>query len=200
MRYCRRFRASLPALNRKEDTLRNRIRRRLTFANVTSVLALFIALGGSSYAAIKIDGRDIRNATITGTKIKRGTLQAQHFKAGQMPRGARGLTGARGATGAAGARGPAGPAGATNVRTRFVDSPIPANNGVNATAECRPGERLTGGGAFSTNIGATDSYDMGGYPEPQQQDVVPTKWTHGVWNDSDDADGVLRVYAICAAP
>jgi hypothetical protein len=33
------------------------MRQRLTFANVTSVIALFVALGGSSYAAVKIDGK-----------------------------------------------------------------------------------------------------------------------------------------------
>jgi hypothetical protein len=31
----------------------SRARSRLTFANVVSVLALFVALGGSSYAAVK---------------------------------------------------------------------------------------------------------------------------------------------------
>ena len=31
-----------------------RIRDRLTYANVTATLALFIALGGSSYAALKL--------------------------------------------------------------------------------------------------------------------------------------------------
>jgi exoribonuclease II len=33
----------------------NRIRARLTFANVVSVLALFFALGGSAYAAFVVN-------------------------------------------------------------------------------------------------------------------------------------------------
>ena len=33
--------------------------RRLTFANVTSCLALFVALGGASYAAIKLPANSV---------------------------------------------------------------------------------------------------------------------------------------------
>ena len=36
--------------------LLHRLRDRLTYANVMSTLAVFIALGGSSYAAIKVSG------------------------------------------------------------------------------------------------------------------------------------------------
>jgi hypothetical protein len=177
------------------------MRQRLTFANVTSVIALFVALGGSSYAAVKIDGKQIKNGTITGAKIKRGSLKAMHFKAGQLPVGARGRAGARGATGAMGPRGLIGPAGATNVRYRFVDQAVPANNSVSATAECKPGERLTGGGSYTSNLLYSDTTEFNGYPEqPPQPDAPPTKWTGGVFNDSADTDGVLRVFAICAAP
>lgn len=181
--------------------MRSRFRQRLTFANVTSLLALFVALGGSSYAAVTISGSQIRNGTITGAKIKSGTLQAKHFKAGQLQRGARGRTGLRGATGPAGPRGAAGPAGATNVRYRYVEERVPANSGINATAECKPGERLTGGGSYTANLLYSDTVELSGYPEPPAQpDAAPTKWIGGVFNDSADADGVLRVFAICAAP
>jgi hypothetical protein len=79
-------------------------RRRLTYANVTSTLALVIAIsGGTAFAATKlITGRQIAKGTITATNIKSGSLLSKDFKKGQIPRGAIGATGATGATGAAG--------------------------------------------------------------------------------------------------
>jgi hypothetical protein len=38
---------------------RSTIGPKLTYANVTATLALFIALGGSSYAAVKLTGKDV---------------------------------------------------------------------------------------------------------------------------------------------
>jgi hypothetical protein len=47
---------------------------RLTYASVMSTMAVFIALGGSSYAAIKINGSSIRNRSISATKLRYDTL------------------------------------------------------------------------------------------------------------------------------
>lgn len=97
--------------------------RPLTYANVTSTLALIVALGGTSYAAATITGKDIRDRSVanrdlsanavTSGKVRDRSLLAKDFKTGQLPAGARGATGAPGATGAAGAAGPAGATGAT---------------------------------------------------------------------------------------
>ena len=38
------------------------VRARLTYANVMATAAVFIALGGSSYAALKVTGRTSRTA------------------------------------------------------------------------------------------------------------------------------------------
>lgn len=56
------------------------LRDRVTYANVTSTLALFIALGGSSYAALKISGAEIKAHTITGKNIKRNSLGRRQIK------------------------------------------------------------------------------------------------------------------------
>jgi len=75
-------------------------------------LALFVALGGTSFAAA--NALVPRNSVGTKQVIDRSLLR-KDFKLGQLPRGARGPAGARGApgpTGLAGPGGPAGPAGA----------------------------------------------------------------------------------------
>lgn len=48
--------------------------KRLTYANVMSTLAVFIALGGSSYAAYSISGSSIKDRSITGRKIRHNSL------------------------------------------------------------------------------------------------------------------------------
>ena len=47
---------------------------RLTYANVMSTLAVFIALGGSSYAAVTISGSSIKNRSIPAKKLKRNSI------------------------------------------------------------------------------------------------------------------------------
>ena len=42
------------------------LRSRLTYANVMSTLAVFIALGGSSYAAVSLNGRDLKHRSVPG--------------------------------------------------------------------------------------------------------------------------------------
>jgi hypothetical protein len=67
------------------------LRSRLTYANVMSTLAVFIALGGSSYAAVKISGKDLKHRSVPGTKIKRNSLtgvEIRESKLGRVPRAA----------------------------------------------------------------------------------------------------------------
>ena len=52
----------------------SRIRDKLTYANVMSTVAVFVALGGSSYAALTITGRDVKNSSLTYRDLKRNTL------------------------------------------------------------------------------------------------------------------------------
>lgn len=53
-----------------------------------ATIALFVALGGSSFAAIKISGGQIKNHTISGKKLRRNTLgggQIKESKLGTVP-------------------------------------------------------------------------------------------------------------------
>jgi len=59
-------------------------RQRLTYANVMATLAVFIALGGSSYAALKVTGRDVRNGSLTYRDLKRNTLSGSRIKESRL--------------------------------------------------------------------------------------------------------------------
>src|SRR5215211_7222554 len=68
---------------RREPMLTN-LYRRLNYANVVATLALFIALGGSSYAVTKISGSQIRNNSVAGKKLKRNTLGGKRIKESRL--------------------------------------------------------------------------------------------------------------------
>jgi hypothetical protein len=62
----------------------DQIRRRLTYANVMSTLAVFIALGGSSYAALGLTGRDIRDGTLTGRDLRANSIGGKRVKEARL--------------------------------------------------------------------------------------------------------------------
>ena len=64
----------------------DKLRQRLTYANVMATIAVFIALGGSSYAAFTISGSDIKNRSIAGKKLKRNTLTSKQIRESRLSR------------------------------------------------------------------------------------------------------------------
>jgi hypothetical protein len=60
------------------------IRRRLTYANVMATLAVFIALGGSSYAALTITGRNVKNGSLTFRDLRRDALGGSRIKESRL--------------------------------------------------------------------------------------------------------------------
>ncbi len=125
-----------------------RIRPRLTFANVVSVIALFVALGGSATAALLVTGRNVKNSSLTGADIRNsslgtqdirnGTLLARDFKAGQLPIGATGPQGIPGPSGAGGAAGPAGRDGAAVILHAAGTDDLTVPAGESRTYELAP--------------------------------------------------------------
>jgi len=90
-------------------------RQHLTYANVMATIAVFLALGGGAYAAVKLPAksvgtRELKSGAVTKSKISAQALRALAGKPGA--RGAAGATGVAGPTGATGPTGPAGPTGA----------------------------------------------------------------------------------------
>jgi hypothetical protein len=69
--------------------MKNRIRNRLTYANVTATLALFVALGGSSYAAVRLSGDDLRAHSLTARNYRKDSVTGAAVKEktlGTVPR------------------------------------------------------------------------------------------------------------------
>jgi hypothetical protein len=72
-----------------------------------ATIALFVALGGTSYAALKITGKQVKDNSLTGRDIKNlkspdvsnGSLLAKDFKGGELPQGPQGPQGLTGAPG-----------------------------------------------------------------------------------------------------
>jgi hypothetical protein len=64
--------------------MHHKLRQRLTYANVMSTLAVFIALGGSSYAALKISGRNIDNRSIPAKKLKRNSITGREVRESRL--------------------------------------------------------------------------------------------------------------------
>ena len=58
----------------------DKVRNRLTYANVMSTIALFVALGGSSYAAMQINSGDIQNNSVRGVDVRNRTLSERDIR------------------------------------------------------------------------------------------------------------------------
>jgi hypothetical protein len=182
------------------------MRRHLTYANVVSTLCLFIALGGTSYAAIKVTGKAVKDGTLTGADVRDNSLKSSDIsglRAGDFSGPSRGAAGPRGATGP---EGPRGAAGATNVIMRRGELyPIEAGLNSNAIVYCRAGERAIAGGA-----------EWGAPPTPGQQSLVAsTPWVTGIVGNPDGGvptgwfvagsnttatQKQLRAWVVCASP
>lgn len=62
----------------------DRIRRNLSYANVMATLAVFIALGGTSYAALQLTGRDIKDGSLTGRELQRNSIGGGPIKESRL--------------------------------------------------------------------------------------------------------------------
>ena len=130
-------------------------------ATVVAYLALFVALGGTSYAALTItgknvknsslSGRDVKNSSLTAADVKNGSLLARDFRAGQLPsgpQGAQGDQGPKGDAGAQGQKGDTGSPGISGLEEVNAVSAFDSNTTKFATAYCPEGKRVIGGGAY----------------------------------------------------
>jgi hypothetical protein len=100
-----------------------RVGRRLSYANLVSSMALFIALGGTSYALTlprnSVGAAQIRRGAVHASEVRSGAIRSSDVRdrslgVRDLSRAARSsLRGQTGATGAPGSAGPPGPSGVT---------------------------------------------------------------------------------------
>lgn len=113
-----------------------RIRTHMNPASLMALVALFVALGGVSYAAVKIDGKDLKKASVPGSKlvngavtnakVKKGSLGADRLSANARSalKGNAGPQGPQGAQGPEGKAGAQGPAGTAVAYAQINDAPL----------------------------------------------------------------------------
>lgn len=92
-------------------TMKRLLRHRPSPAMIVALVALFVAMGGGAYAAIKlpknsVGSKQIKKNAVTSTKVKNGSLRAGDFRKSSLPKGAQGPAGPTGPIGPTGARGP----------------------------------------------------------------------------------------------
>jgi hypothetical protein len=198
-------------------------RKHMTFANVISVLALFLALGGTGYAALKlpknsVGAKQIKRNAINSAKVRNRSLKVVDFGPGQLPVGAAGPTGATGRTGPTGPRGPAGTNGTNgtngtfgSVTTQFEQAASDLANGANGNYDvyCPAGQVGIGGGgrgddtlSEETIITNTRPAISSSNPEPPLAGQGFKGWRITVVNPvGGTASGVRpEVWAVCATP
>jgi hypothetical protein len=103
-------------------------------SNAIAYVALFIALGGSAYAAAalpknSVGTKQLKNNAVTGPKVKNGSLQVIDFKSGQLQPGAKGDKGDTGPQGLQGTQGEKGLKGDKGTPGSGSGVPIVQNSG-----------------------------------------------------------------------
>jgi hypothetical protein len=201
--------------------MRQLLRRRPSPAMVVACLALLVALGGTSVAAVSqlvprnsvgtaqiqfgaVTGAKIRNNTITSTKVRNRSLLSIDFARGQLPAGPTGPMGPAGPQGAPGPQGPVGVIGAITVRTASagVDGGVAedgAYNSARVTRLCEGNERaISAGTSWSDDAAGREL--MTGELEPQFNAQNQVVGFLGVGLNDSGNSSTFTVHVLCYTP
>jgi hypothetical protein len=69
---------------RERGSVIRALRQHLSYANVMATAAVFIALGGSSYAALRITSADVKDRSLSYRDLKRNTLGGSRIKESRL--------------------------------------------------------------------------------------------------------------------
>jgi hypothetical protein len=124
-----------------------KIKGKLTLANLTACLALFVALGGVSYAATQLPKNSIGAKQIKKGAVGPGKLSPSAKQTLTGATGPQGNVGPRGPQGDRGPKGDQGVPGVSDVVTRYgPDRELPTSASTVSYATCKPGESVIAGG------------------------------------------------------
>lgn len=170
---------------------------------VISLIALFVALGGTSYAISTLPRASVgtvqlKNGAVTAKKIAKRTRAS--LKGRRGPAGPRGQTGSTGAPGATGPQGPAGRPGAPGAPgisgyevVVFGGVFRRGTRSVSFTVPCPSGKQVLGGGVATFNqqivVGTSTPVDSG------------RSWSVSAWTRDGAAiatDSSVNVRITCA--
>lgn len=196
--------------------------RRPSPAMIVACIALLVALGGTSVAAVSqlapnsvgtpqlrngaVTNPKIRNNAINSSKVANRSLLRSDFAPGQLPAGPtgpQGPAGPAGPAGAAGAAGPRGVIGTVTVRTQTVTISDALDNDLYTSAElqslCNSGELAISGGAGWSDSDPTLELFVGRLvPVTDAQNRVVGFLASGL-NDSGQSS-TFRVHSLCYTP
>lgn len=179
-----------------------RIRKVLTFSNVIALIALFVALGGTVYAAGKINGKQIKASSLPGNRLKPKTITAGKIKAKTLTGNQvkkESLTGAQIKKGSLTATQInqttlSGVSAASLAAVFYASTTVsvpnePSGGGTTATATCPPGTFVIGGGANVSN-------DERSYVNDSGPTSLRTGWEATLYGQPGIS---MTVTAICTA-
>ena len=178
-----------------------------------ALLALFVALGGTSYATVlnvpkaSVGTPELKRNAVKAAKIApnavrtahvlNGSLLSEDFRAGQIPQGPKGDKGDKGEK---------GESGATNVVVR-TQSPCPGGLPTNVHCvtipRCEAGERAVGGGAgMAGNLGDEElqqSYPIEADGTRAETGDTPVGWVAIIENKANSMQ-IPTGYVVCVRP
>ena len=186
------------------------IEHRPTPAMVVACIALLVALGGTSIAAVNalapnsvgpvqlragaVTKPKLRNNAVTGVKVLNHSLSAVDFRAGSLPRGPAGPTGPAG---------PAGTVGPITVRQASIEvaggTGAQVQDGAYATGtvsvNCNPGEKaISAGTGWSDDASGRELWVQRITPVLTNDAVTGFRGTGG--NDSGNTS-TFTLYVLC---
>jgi hypothetical protein len=133
-----------------------RLRARLTYANITATLALFIALGGTSYAAAtlgrnSVGSAQIRANAVGSSEIRNRAVSSSEIRDRSIALGDLSVSARASLRGAAGPTGPAGPAGPTGPAGTAYSAAI-NSGGIAVAGNSRSGNHSPGSNEYTVEF------------------------------------------------
>ena len=168
---------------------------RISYANVTSTLALALVVGGgTAYAAgvaeDSVGTEQLQDRAVTAPKIARGAVRGPHVANGSLP-----LTDLATV-----------PVSVSVVRkVRFLFPTTRGEDGVtrSRTAYCERGETVLGGG-YDVLMdryprGRPNTVIRASRPEVSGRDSQPRGWYVKAWRDSGAIESAMTVWVLCGS-